>query len=108
MQSEPEVHLHRSLRDPDRYGGLPDGSSAGLDQLLRTAERAGLIAVDDARLQLLAKFGAQHEFDEVRLENFIDVYANEVEPVPCVARAALDVAATIDDHDTADVRLDAH
>ena len=91
-QREPVVHLHRSLRNPGAYAGLPHGECDGLEQLLASVRSMGLI--DDLaqeqtprRLRLLPKLHSQPEFDAVRLENLIQVYANEVAPVSEVGNA---------------------
>ena len=92
VQREPSVHLHRSLRNPEAYAGLPDGICEGLEQLLATARSMGL--VDDGAasgeprtLRLRPKLLEENDFDRVRLENLIAVYANEVAPVAAVGKA---------------------
>jgi esterase/lipase len=86
LQRMPDVHLHRSLRNPDAYAALPDGQSGGLDQFLASAEYSDLVRRADGRLHFLPKLRAEHAFDEIRLENFLEVYANEVAPVRAVRR----------------------
>ncbi len=86
-QREPRVHLHRSLRDPAAYAGLPDGECDALDRLLATAESMALVERDGETVHLRAKLREEHGFDEVRLENLVLVYANEVAPIGAVRRA---------------------
>lgn len=88
VQRERGLNLHRSLLNPEAYGCLPDGRCAGLEQLLRNAGRAGLLEVDDAGYRFLDKLLDEHAFDEVRIENLVEVYANESAPARGVRRAA--------------------
>ncbi|MBK8019443.1 MAG: alpha/beta fold hydrolase [Betaproteobacteria bacterium] len=97
LQREDGVHLHRSLRNPDRYAGLPDGACVTLQEFMATADRLGLIRREDGNYRFLPKLRQDHHFDEVRLENPIEVSANEVAPIraarDCVDRAMRDAAA---------------
>ncbi len=87
LQSEPDIHLHRSLRDPQAYAGLLGGDCAGFSQFLRTASKSDLIYHANGEYQFLPKLRAEHGFDEVRLENLVEVYANEAAPLRGVAEA---------------------
>jgi esterase/lipase len=80
-QRLPRVQLHRSLRDPDGYADLPDGECEGLQQLVTTAKRMDLLSEVDDGYQFLPKLREEHHFDAVRLENLVEVYANEVAPL---------------------------
>lgn len=109
LQSEPDVHLHRSLRDPQAYGRLLDGECAGFAQLLRTASRSDLIKNVDGELRFLPKLRNEHTFDDVRLENLVEVYANEAAPIRGVARSvteALDSDKSITPEALARLRFD--
>lgn len=81
IQGERGVHLHRSLRNPDAYIDLPDGRCEGLDQFLGSAERAGLIDRHEGRYRFLDKLRFEPEFDQIRVQNPIAVYANEAAPL---------------------------
>lgn len=91
VQAAPGVHLHRSLRNPDAYGGLLQGECPGLEHLLGTAERLGLVVREDDWLRLTPQLRAEHAFDAVRVENPLAVYHNELEPLSA-AREAVDRA----------------
>ncbi|MCP5150344.1 MAG: alpha/beta fold hydrolase [Ectothiorhodospiraceae bacterium] len=109
LQREVDVPLHRSLRDPDAYGGLLGGRCAALDELLTTAQAARLLQLDAGGVSLLPKLRREHDFDAVRLENPLEVYANEVAPVGAVARAlgiAREQARAIDAASLARLRFD--
>jgi esterase/lipase len=109
LQSEPDIHLHRSLRNPEAYGGLLEGRCAGFDQFLRTASRTDLIHHADGDYRFQPKLRAEHAFDEVRLENLVEVYANEAAPVRGVAysvKEALDGATSVTGEMLATLRFD--
>lgn len=99
VQKEPSVYLHRSLRNPDWYRGVADGTSAGLQQFLTNARNAELVALDVDTYHFLPKLRAEYGFHEVRLQNPVAVYANEVSPISAVTKAvgaALKQAAGLD------------
>ncbi len=109
VQREASVHLHRSLRNPAAYGRLLDGETKGLDQFLRNAQTSELVTVDDDHYRFSDKLCAEHTIDEVRLENVVEVYANEVAPLASVtrcARAAVRDAARLPARAIADLRYD--
>ncbi len=108
-QQESAIHLHRSLKMPEGYAGLLDGECKGLDQFFHTAASLGLVEQEDLHYQFLPKLCGQHEFDDIRMENLVAVYANEVAPlasiVDIVKRAIAD-APTVDDRTLAQMRFD--
>jgi len=108
-QRLPHVHLHRSLQDPDEYRNLLEGEHTGLQEFVDTAKASGLIEVHPDRYRLLPKLLHEHEFDEIRIENVIAVYANEVEPISGIAAAlkhALSVESKLSPAELADLRFD--
>ena len=74
-------HLHRSLCNPDEYAAIINQGSIRLDQFLKTAREMGLVHIEDGDYVLDQKLIADFEIDEVRTENLINVYANEVRPL---------------------------
>lgn len=99
VQTHSEVRLHRGLCDPDRYQAVLDSEPSALTEFLDSAAEAGLIEHDDVHVSFLDKLRAEHHFDAIRLENPIEVYANEVEPLQAVGRAvrsAVERAPTLD------------
>ncbi len=84
------VRLHRSLSNPQSYQGLLQGECEGWERLLDLAQRLDLIVEDDSRLVFLGKLTKEFEFDKVRLENPVIVYANEVAPMSKIT-AIIDV-----------------
>lgn len=98
VQEEPGGHLHRSVTNPEAYDGIHRGSCRGFEQFLQMATSSGLIEVHPDRYVFLPKLREEHAFHEVRIENMIAVYANEIAPVAgarrAVARAIRSAAAT--------------
>ncbi len=78
------VNLHRSLRNPGTYRDIFVGNTKGVAQFLQFAIDARLLDDRDNRLHFLPKLREEHDFDQVRLENPILVYANEAAPVRTV------------------------
>ena len=81
IQQQPNVHLHRSLRNPEVYADLVFGKKKALKQFLEISTENGLIELKHGRLILLEKLKEDFEVDTVRIENTILVYANEMAPV---------------------------
>ena len=88
------VHLHDSLRSVSAYADLPWRGVAGFEQFIETVVRTGLMETRDGHLRFLPKLKEDHGFDEVRLENLVEVYANEVQPLPQVGKAVREVIVT--------------
>ena len=80
-QQESSLHLHESIRNPDIYARLPDGMCSGLDQFVKMATSMRLMEEDRDKYQFLTKLDMEHTFDSIRLENLVEVYANEVAPL---------------------------
>lgn len=89
LQAGDAVHLHRSLRNPDRYASLPDGHCPGLDEFIRIASSLALVEHEAGYYRFLPKLLTDHAFDVIRLENPVEVYANEVAPVRPVLDAVI-------------------
>ena len=109
LQSESEVHLHRSLRDPQAYAGILNGDCPGFEQFLDTARKTKLVRHEAQEYRFLPKLRAEHAFDEVRLENLVEVYANEAAPLRAVTHSvneALDSADSMDEETLARMRFD--
>ena len=87
VQREPSLHLHHGLTNPESYRGIRSGGSGEFNQFIDLATSSGLIEATATEYRLLRKLRQDHAFHEVRLENMVEVYANEVEPAPGVQRA---------------------
>ena len=86
-QLEPSINLHRSLVNPERYDGIHKGVWKRFKQFLSMATSSGLIDVTPDQYRFLPKLWEEQAFHEVRLENMVSVYANEVAPVTGACRA---------------------
>ena len=109
VQDESSIHLHRVLDNPEAYEGVDIGAGRGLDEFWASASFAGLIESLPDTYQFLPKLCDEHGFDEIRLENPIVVYANEVAPLGVVNSAitrALEAAYAIDDRTYAAMHFD--
>ena len=109
LQDQPGVYLHRSLMYPERYGGLLQGQCTALEQFLRTTTYAGLIEHNAERYTFLPKLLEEHGFDEIRLENPVEVYANEVAPIaPALeaVKSAISDAAILSEQRLAELLFD--
>ena len=76
-----EFHLHRSLLNPEEYGAIATKGSTRLEQFLSTIQHMKLVHIDDADYVLDEKLIRDFQIDEVRTENLISVYANEIAPL---------------------------
>jgi len=109
LQADPDYHLHNSLLDPAEYQRLPRGDSHRLRQFLEQSERLGLIRRDGDHYQLLDKLSEEFGFDEIRSENPIVVYANEIAPLQGIdrlLRSIPDEAARMSERDWAELCYD--
>jgi len=91
LQAVNKVPPHRSLYWPDRYRGLIDGHAPELDRFLAMAKAAGLVGRAKHSYHFLTPLIDDFEFDQVRIENPLLVYANEVAPIKAV-RETMDKA----------------
>ena len=86
LLQQTQHRLHRSLCNPEEYDAIVNQGSIRLDQFLTTARNLQLVHIEDAHYVLDKKLIADFEIDEVRTENLITVYANEVRPLSRVTR----------------------
>jgi esterase/lipase len=108
-QKEPSMHLHRSLRNPEAYRGVLEGRCLGFERFLKTTSSMALVEKANGRYRFRSKLVQDHEFDEIRIENLVVVYANEVEPISGVARSveqSIEAAEVVDNQRLARLRFD--
>lgn len=101
LQANTDVHLHRSLLNPDDYSDLLKASNKRFDCFISAAKEADLIQDKGNSYQFLSKLLADVDFDSIRLENPIVVYHNEAEPIRSVHDT---VIAAIDEFTILDQR----
>ncbi|MDJ0776672.1 MAG: alpha/beta fold hydrolase [Gammaproteobacteria bacterium] len=78
--------LHRSLQNPEEYAAIVNQGSSRLEQFLKTANSLSLVHVEEGEYVLDDKLISDFEIDEIRTENLIAVYANEVHPLHKITR----------------------
>mgnify|MGYP002630135439 CR=1 FL=1 len=103
------VYLHRSLFWPDRYRGLIDGDNMELSRFFSTCGKSGLIGRSGDTYRFLDKLCHDYEFNNIRIENPLMVYANEVAPITEIAHAldiALKKSATVTEREIATLLFD--
>jgi len=81
LQRHRHVHLHRSICNPTVYRELLNAETPEMNQFLQSAVDADLIELYPNKISFKDKLAVEHGFDSVRLENPVEVYANEVEPI---------------------------
>lgn len=104
LQVHREIRLHRGLCDPDRYQPVLASAPSALSEFLDSAQAAAVLERDRGRLVLKEKLIEDQSFDEIRLENPVGVYANEVKPLAPVGAAvheAMAKAGTVSRRDLA-------
>lgn len=109
VQNETKVILHRSLKNPEAYGKLIEGKCKGLDQFIKTASSLGLIEQENKQYHFLPKLCNEHAFDDIRTENLVAVYANEVAPLSCITtivKEAIDNTGKLTDKQLALLHFD--
>lgn len=87
LQPRAEVALHRSLVDPEQYEGIEEGHCRGFAEFMHVAKELGLVEEREGAYRFSEKLTGEAEFDHIRVENPIAVYANEVRPLSEVAEA---------------------
>jgi len=109
LQREKKVHLHRSLKNPEAYANVMDGHCHGVQQFIQSMVSLELVETRGESLAISSKLRQEHEFDQIRLENPIAVYANETAPLLGVRRSveeALSGSTRINMRDLAKLRFD--
>ena len=103
------ANLHRSLKNPEEYGAIIEDGSSRLQQFLDTVITMGLLKLEGERYVLLDKLINEFHFDEIRTENLISVYANEVAPLRSITRLidqSLKTVQGVNPQQIADFRYD--
>ncbi|MBT4196928.1 MAG: alpha/beta fold hydrolase [Gammaproteobacteria bacterium] len=85
------IYLHRSLKNPQEYGVVIEGGSSRLQQFVDTTQKMELISIikqpgEADAYHFHDKLTDEFHFDEIRTENIISVYANELAPLISVTK----------------------
>ena len=78
--------LHRSLQNPQEYGVVAEGGSSRLEQFLKTVSAMDLLAIHNGEYVFKEKLSDEFHFDQIRTENLISVYANELVPLKDITK----------------------
>jgi esterase/lipase len=81
------LFIQRSLQYPDVYRRVINGSCRQLERFIAMAESIALIEPCEDCYQFLPKLCEEQSFDQIRTENLIAVYANEVAPLATLQKA---------------------
>lgn len=84
------VHAHDGIADPNATAGLIEGRHPGLQQFVSSKACAELVERRPNTYHFRQKLRHEHDFHEVRIENLVAVYANEVAPIAGVRSAVLE------------------
>ncbi|MDP3837954.1 MAG: alpha/beta hydrolase, partial [Methylococcales bacterium] len=109
LQHNTRINLHRSLLNPYEYSDLTSGKNKRFEQFMCVAQHADLISEEACCYHFLPKLLQEFNFDNIRLENPIAVYNNEVRPITAVRAViiqALRECDTIDMQQLADWYFD--
>ncbi|MDD1616713.1 MAG: alpha/beta hydrolase [Methylococcaceae bacterium NSP1-2] len=90
IQGNIHINLHRSLLNPHEYSDLTSGTNKRFEQFICVAKHAGLISEQECCYYFLPKLLQEFHFDNIRIENPIAVYNNEVRPITAVREAIID------------------
>ncbi len=104
-----DFHLHRSLLNPEEYGAITNQGSSRLSQFLNTVKSMKLVHIENSEYVLDDKLIRDFEIDEIRTENLISVYANEIAPMSVVTEIiekAISRVSLVDAREFADYRFD--
>lgn len=83
LQAQGTIHLHPTLTDPDlTYLLLTDTPHVGIESFVQRAMAHKLLTCQDETWVLAANLlDTQWSLETIRLENFMQVYLNEIEPL---------------------------
>ncbi|MEE3045421.1 MAG: alpha/beta fold hydrolase [Pseudomonadota bacterium] len=97
IQQAENVHLHRGMKNPADYVGIFELNCPQIRFFIDSAVQLGLIERRDQKYCFLPKLQEQAHFDQIRMDNPIMVYANEMAPIHA-AWQALERARVEVDH----------
>ena len=78
LQRYDNLSLHDSLRNPEDYSDIIERSTFGLQRFIKMAISNELLKDSGNEYLFLPKLKKEFSFDEIRIENLIAVYANEI------------------------------
>jgi len=97
IQKYPFIKLHRSVANPELYCSVFEGTCPALEEYLTVAEELRLVEREEGLINFMPRLLVEVDFENIRIENPIMVYANEVRPIP---RITSSVAKAIEETDS--------
>jgi esterase/lipase len=86
VQQQPDLHLHRTLTDPEAYDGVRDGTNKSLVQFFETVTASSLVETTASDYCLLPALRGSNSKRDPRLENVVRIYANEIAALESVTK----------------------
>ena len=114
LQHQGEVNLHPTLSRPELYSKLLDGKARGFIGFMEACERAKLIKRMNVGnggpvYRFSHRLNDVMDLQDIRLENPLQVHANEAEPIGAVHTVLVEVLARVEkinDEELAMLRFD--
>lgn len=113
LQHREDVNLHTTLTRPEFYAALLQGKSRGFVGFLEACHRARLMKAYKSGGKELYKFSRRlhdvQDLQDIRLENPMQVAANEAEPIKAVREVITKVLAGVEkisEREIAELRFD--
>lgn len=88
------LYCHRSLNNPQEYGVLLEGGSGRLKRFLLTIKQHNLVFIEHDDYVLNTTIVKDYGLDQVRTNNIISVYNNEIAPLKNVLKIIQGVVKT--------------
>lgn len=104
-----QLNCHRSLKNPREYGVLLEGGSGRLKRFLLTIKQHNLVFIERDDYVLNPTIVKSYGFDQVRTNNIISVYNNEIAPLKEVSKIILNTVQNnekVTEQDLAHMRFD--
>lgn len=92
IQKLDSLNLHRSLQNPKEYGVVIEGGSGRLKQFLYTIKKHNLLTIKADNYVFMPAILHDHDFDQIRTQNLISIYSNEIAPLSRVTKIIKTVA----------------
>ena len=108
LQSETGIQLHCTLTRVGVYQGLLEGKPKSLHGFMQGCVRNGLVIETPSTYQLTPLITAQADFNNIRLENPVQVHVNEASPIKQVqvsVKAAILQAHSVTEAELARLRF---
>ena len=109
LQQRDDVNLHHTLARPEHYGLLLEGRARGFVGFLEACTRAKLMKRTNDVYKFSRRLHDIQDLQDIRLENPLQVHANEAEPIALLRTTLESVLARVEkisDSEIAHLRFD--